>query len=463
MESKRPIYWHQGMFLQPQHFQLSELHRQFLQKPLLESGLPFFWGVGDLEIVPGQLANKVIELTRATLLFRDGTYIEFPGNALIPPRSFEGAWIDGDKPFTIYAGVRRLSEAEPNVTVAKSLDAAMDVGTRYVTTADPDEVADIYADGPSAQVRRLNHVVRLFWEGELANAEQYDTVPVARLERDGDAIKVSARFIPPCFVSGASEALVRLVKDIRDSIAGRTHQLEEYKAPREMQKAEFDASYMVYLLALRSLNRYTPLLYHYTETRQVHPWQIYGTLRQLIGELSSFSERFNMLGESADGESNLPAYDHQDIGRCMSAASALITQMLNELTIGPELLVHMPLNAQGYYEAELSKSFFGPRNRYYIVMRTEADPEEVVRSFIAEAKVGTTAQLPTLISRALPGIETIHMPAAPQGLPRRAYSLYFRIEQVSEGWADAEQHGNLAIYWSSAPADVSIDVVVLRR
>ena len=451
------------MFLQPQHFQLSELHRQFLQKPLLESGVPYFWGVGDLEIVPGQLANNVLELTQATLLFRDGTYVEFPGNTLIAPRSFEGAWVDGDKPFTIYAGLRRLSEVEPNVTVVKALDATVDVNTRYLTTADPDEVADIYSDGPSAQVKHLNYVVRLFWESELANADHYDTVPIARLERDGDAIKQSARFIPPCFVAGASSALVRMVKEIRDSIAGRTRQLEEYKAPREMQKAEFDASYMVYLLALRSLNRYTPLLFHYTETRQVHPWQIYGTLRQLIGELSSFSERFNMLGETADGESNLPAYDHQDIGRCMGAANSLITQMLNELTIGPELLVHMQLGAEGYYEAELAKNFFGSRNRYYIVMRTETDPDEAVRSFLAEAKVGTNRQLPTLISRALPGIETLHMAAAPQGLPRRAYSIYFRIEQVSEGWADVEQQGNLAIYWSSAPSDLAMDVVVLRR
>jgi type VI secretion system protein ImpJ len=190
---------------------------------------------------------------------------------------------------------------------------------------------------------------------------------------------------------------------------------------------------------------------------------VYGTLRQLIGELSSFSERFNMLGETAEGESNLPAYDHQDIGRCMSAASALITQMLNELTIGPELLVHMELNDEGYHVAELAKNFFGPRNRYYIVMRTETDPDEAVRSFLSEAKVGTSAQLPTLISRALPGIETLHMAAAPQGLPRRAYSIYFRIEQVSEGWSAVEQFGNLAIYWSGAPADLSLDVVVLRR
>ncbi len=463
MDSKKPVYWQQGMFLQPQHFQLADLHHQFTQKPVLESGLPYFWGVGDIEIAVAQLASRIFELTRATLLFRDGTYVEFPGNALVQPRSFETAWVDGDKPFTLYVGLKKLSQIEANVTVVKTLDALGSVNSRFISTTDAEEIADIYSDGPAGQVKRLSYVLRLFWESELANVEDYDTIPVARLERDGDSIKLAQRFIPPCFAAGASDALVRILKEIRDSIAGRTHQLEEYKSPREMQKAEFDASYMVFLLALRSLNRYVPLLYHYSETRQVHPWTIYGALRQLIGELSSFSERFNMLGETADGEAGLPAYDHQDLGRCMGAANTLITQLLNEITIGPELLVHMAPNADGYFVAELTKNFFAPRNRYYLVMRTEADPDEAVRSLLAEARVGAVEDLPTLISRALPGIELIHMPAAPQGLPRRAYSIYFRIEQVSDGWADVERLGNLAIYWSSAPADISVDLVVLRR
>jgi len=463
MDNKKSIYWHQGMFLQPQHFQLTEMHQQFRLKPVIESGLPFFWGVGDMEIDAGTLPSKVFELIRASLHFRDGTYVEFPGNALIQPRSFDAAWTDPDKPFTIYAGVRKHSGVEPDVTVLKSLAAAGEVTSRYVTTADPEEVADIYSDGPAAQVKRLTMVVRLFWESELPNAENFDVLPIARLERDGDAIRVSSRFIPPCVNVGASDTLLRLVKEIRDSIAGRTRQLEEFKAPREMQKADFDASYMVYLLALRSLNRYTPLLFHYTESRQVHPWVIYGALRQMIGELSSFSERFNMLGESGDGESNLPQYDHQDIGRCMGAAASLVTQMMNEITIGPELLARMPQVEPGQFVAELPKTFFGPRNRYYLVMRTEADPDATVRSFTAEAKIGTLEQLPTLINRALPGIEAIHLPVAPQGLPRRAYSSYFRIEQVSEEWVEVEQQGNLAVYWSSAPEDVNIDVVVLRR
>ena len=83
MNDKQGIYWYQGMFMQPQHFQLADLHAQFRDKPLMETGLPHFWGVGDLELSQSAIANRTIEVTRAQLLFPDRSYVEFPGNAVI--------------------------------------------------------------------------------------------------------------------------------------------------------------------------------------------------------------------------------------------------------------------------------------------------------------------------------------------------------------------------------------------
>jgi type VI secretion system protein ImpJ len=252
-----------------------------------------------------------------------------------------------------------------------------------------------------------------------------------------------------------------MLKDLRDEIAGRTRQLEMYKSPREMQKAEFDASYMVYLLALRSLNRYAPLLFHLSETPGVHPWTLYGLLRQIIGELSSFSERFNLFGESLDGTSNLPAYSHDDLGKCMIAARGLVENLLNEITVGPEFVVSLQPR-DGVLAAELPRGFFGTRHRYYLVLRSEADSEELLASFQAEAKLAATSQLQVMVRRALPGVELIHMPTAPQGLPRRSFSRYFRIEPLSAQWSSVESEGNVALQWPSAPGDLNVDLVALR-
>ena len=62
MEEKQGIYWHQGMFLQSQHFQLADLHSQFQNKPIQEAGLPHFWGVGELELVAAATANRTVEV-----------------------------------------------------------------------------------------------------------------------------------------------------------------------------------------------------------------------------------------------------------------------------------------------------------------------------------------------------------------------------------------------------------------
>ncbi len=466
MESKKPIFWHQGLFLQPQHFQLSDLYAGFLQRPLSDLGLPHFWGVGALDLSGAAIGNRSVEIAAARLLFRDGTYVEYPGNALIKLRSFKTDWVEGDKPFTVYLGVKKLSQTEPNVSVVKSYDDLSGVTTRFATTADPEEVRDLYQGGATAMVQTLHYVVKVFWETELARLDDYETIPVAQLTREGDTVKLSGTFIPPCVAASASGVLMNVIKDIRDEIAGRGRQLEEYKSPRETQKVEFDAGHMIYLLALRSLNRSVPLLVHYMETKQVHPWVIYGALRQLVGELSSFSERFNMLGESqggpaADGGA-VPAYAHEDLGACMTAVRNLIAQLLNEITIGPEFLVRLE-RQDDYYVADLPKNFFAQRNRFYLVMRAESAPEGMLQSFEAQAKLGARDQVPVLISRALPGVELIQMPVVPQGLPRRANSLYFRIEQLSEQWDFVERSGAIALYWGEAPADLRVELVALRR
>jgi len=465
MDDTQGVYWHQGMFLQPQHFQMADLQRQFQAKPLMASGLPHFWGVGELTLIPAALKNRNIEVQSAQLLFPDGCYIEFPGNAVIRARACGADWIEGDRPFMVYLGLKKLHRQASNVALVDSLEQAGSAATRYATLADPVELADLYSDGPPAQVRTLLHVVHVFFENEIDQLQHYDLIPIARLVREGDAIKLADDFVAPCYTLAGSDGLHRMVKDIRDELAGRARQLQIYKSPREMQKAEFDASYLVFLLALRSLNRICPTLFHFTETGQVHPWQVYGVLRQLAGELSSFSERFNMLGEAEDGAAGLPAYDHADLGRCFGRARALIGELLNEITIGPELLVPLTSRAgdcDDYCAGHLSSALFGQRNRFYLVLRTEQDAARTIDAVLHDARLAAIEELPGLIAHSLPGLELIHLAVAPQGLPRCSYSYYFRIEQISRQWDAVERFGTIALQWLDAPADMKADIVVLR-
>jgi len=462
MDIQRPLFWHQGLFLQPQHFQLFDRSFQSLLRPFHNFIEPHFWGLGEIEIQKTALGIKSFNLLKGIFLFPDGTYVVLPGNAVFEARTFNEAWVEGGKPFPIYIGIKRWNDAGENVTVLDTLENISVITTRFVSLADPEEVKDLHSGGPSGQIKRLHYVLKTIWETEREQFGDYILIPIAQLEKMGEEIRLSGRFVPPCLTISGSEPLLKLIKEMRDQLAARSRQLEEYKRQKGIQTAEFGSRDMVYLLALRSLNRYVPILFHFTEVQQVHPWAVYGVLRQLIGELSSFSEKVNVMGESGDGNLMLPNYDHLNLGECFSAAQVLISKLLDEITAGPEYVIRLVYDGT-YYAAELKPAIFEGRNRFYLVLKTEANPKSVIQSVAAIAKLSSREHLPILIARALPGIGLEHLPVPPQELPRRANSVYFAVDHHSDQWALIQKGNNIALYWDNAPEDMEVELMVVGK
>ncbi len=459
---ERPLFWHQGLFLQPQHFQLEDLYTRSLLTPFPRHILPHLWGVGEVQIEEAALGNLSFSLKRGDFLFPGMTAAAFPGNALIEPRSFDEAGIAGGKPFTVYLGLKKWNNQGENVTVLPGLDDITGASTRFATTSDPEEAVDLHQDGPRAQVKRMFFVLKLFWESELDRLGDFDLIPLAQLVRNGDQISLSQQFIPPCLTISGSGPLLSIIREIRDQIASRGRQLESYKRERGVHTAEFGARDMVYLLALRSLNRCIPLLFHLTESRQVHPWTVFGALRQLIGELSSFSEGVSVLGELENGEALVSPYDHRDLWKCFSSALATVTRLLDEITAGPEYMMRLLYDGT-YFASETPPAIFEGRNRFYLVLETGEDPDAALQSMEVSAKLSSRESLPILIARALPGVRLTHLAAPPRELPRRADAIYFQIDHHGGHWSDVKKGGNIALYWDAAPEDLEVELMVVGR
>lgn len=462
MDVFKPLFWHQGLFLQPQHFQLADLYAQGLLEPYFRFILPYFWGVARLDISPGALGNNSLEVREGEFLFPDGTYTLFPGNAQLESRSFASAWSDRSKPLTVFLGIRKWNRAGANVTVVPSLDNLAEIPTRYVTTAMPDEAIDLHQTGQPGEVQLLHYNLKIFWESETERMGDYQMIPVARLSQDGEKIKFSGDFIPPALTMQGAASLLNALREVRDQVASRCRSLEEYKVQRGIHSAEFGSRDMIYLLALRSLNRYVPLLSHYAESPTIHPWQVFGLLRQLIGELSSFSSGINVHGEEMAGEALLKSYDHLDLGPCFISARDLITRLLDEITAGPEYIIQLQYDGT-YYAAELAPAIFEGRNRFYLVVETETESKTVIEALQGIAKLSSREVLPLLIARALPGVSVVHLPVPPQELPRRAHCLYFQLNQHGDQWGKVEESRNMALYWNAAPDDFKAELMVIGR
>lgn len=457
----KPIFWHQGLFLQPQHFQLTEAFREGQTRPLREYGQNFFWGVGELEINEPGLGNKLFEVHRGEFLFPDGTYTTYPGNAVIPARSFDAAWVESEKPFTVYLGLYKHNNAAENVSSVASLEQGSQAPTRFLATLDPEDVPDRYGVGPTAKVKFLTYGLKIFWETEIAKVDNCHLIPIAQLEREGDDIKLSKFFIPPCLSIASNARLEGIVKEIRDLIATRCRQLEEYKSPKDLQGMDLEVRFLIFLLALRTLNRYVPALYHVTETRNLHPWTVYGVVRQMLGELSTFSERLNAFGEDKQGKRLLPQYDHDNLWLCFSTARTLVARVLEGIMMGPEFLIRLIHDGE-YYTAEAPDTLFEEGNNFWLVLRTILDRDAILSAVRNVAKLSAAKNLTTLIARAVPGIPLEYTAQPPSGLPRSPNSYYFKIDKTSPLWLEVERTKNISLYWDSAPEDLAAEVIVMR-
>ena len=177
MDNIKPVFWHQGLFLQPQHFQLSERYQQSLFEPYQTYQQPHFWGVCQLEMLESALSYKTCEIDSGEFIFPDGTHVKVPENGVVSTRSFDEEWVEPDKPFTIYLALHKYSQVDDNVKVVSELSNLTDVNSRYVTLTNPENVSDLYQEGPEAQVKYLRYVLKIVFENEKEDMNEIDHTP----------------------------------------------------------------------------------------------------------------------------------------------------------------------------------------------------------------------------------------------------------------------------------------------
>lgn len=459
---KSPIFWHQGLFLEPQHFQHQDLKLETALARHLTLTVPWPWGYGELSIDESALQARSLSIRHVAMRWRDGAFTEFPGNARVESRRFELTDF-AQGPRTAYLGLRRMIENEVNVLRYENIEDAMQSHSRFAALADPLQVPDFYSDGAPGHVAVMDYVIRIFWEDEIEHLGDYELMPLARLEQDGEVVRPVSDFTPPCVTLVAAPQLQRLLSELRDEVIGRARQLEVFKRPLANRDQEGDTQVGA-ILALSVLNRYGSQLNHLIEGPQSHPWFVYGVLRQLVGELSTFTEYCDLLGETHDSQSLLRPYEHTDLGAVFDSARTLLLRLLNEITLGPEMFVRFERDgaADTLYRAELPGAFFGLRHRYYLMVRCALEPAQATDLMMFEAKLATPDSIEMTVSRALSGIELIPLQTLPLGMPRRSGVAYFRIESQSALWDGVEADGRLALFLPNPPDELRVELIVIK-
>jgi len=454
--TEKPLYWHEGLFLGQQHMQWNDAYHAAAVWTATRSG-PHGWGVRCLSLSDAAIRNMVVQIDTAELVFRDGTRVAYPGNAVGATRSFNGTWNRDSGPLRVYVGIRRLRSDGGNVGRIESATAFDGTDTRYVVLGD-DDISDIYGDGKTVSAQRLTLVLRILWEAELASFPDYECIPLAEITIVNGVPAISPDYVPPLVELGASPHLIRYVASIGNEVEGRVRMMEDYRNRRQLNSIDFERNTLLDLAVLITLNRAVTGLRHYREESYLHPVHVYGFLRQLAGELLVFSSR---LGANGLEESILTApYDHEMLGERFIALCDLIVSLLNEISLGSDRLAKFEGDGK-LFRAVLAADFFGSRRRYYLVVRLDGDETSLRERVTVGAKLAAPARVEILASRALPGVPLALLSEAPHGMPRHGNVFYFRIDGDSDEWTAIEQAGAACLFLADFTSRSAFEIAAL--
>jgi type VI secretion system protein ImpJ len=465
MEPLRPLFWGQGMLLQPQHFQQQDQYHEGRLRRFLRILSPFDWGVYSLRVNEAALRNFVFEIEQCEIITFEGSLIRFgpdfhPNTARISPRSFEQNLNPTGKPTSVYLSVRRSQPGEAGVGGLNGANGAEAAGSRRRFALEESEVPDFsVGNDRTCQVQYLVYDCQIMFDAAAEISNDYELVKLAEVQRpaDGKGAPLSRQYIAPSIALNSSPGLEAIVRELRDLITAKGRELGSYS--RGGERVELAARGPSGMLIVQTLNRYIPLFHHHLEVGCTHPAEFYAILRQLVGELSSFSATTSALG-ARDGDDGLPPYQHTELWPCYSIAASRARELLEELTATPVGDVALQYDGE-YFSAALSKDFLAGDNRYYLAIRSDLAPGELYKLLQDTGKITSRGDMPKLQKSFLFGLKIEALESAPEELVMRAHYRYFLIDQRSEHWQKIREQENIAVYSTALAADTEIRLLAI--
>ena len=458
--SNRAIYWEQGMFLQPQHFQVMRHNITYGRMKANSFFNPYMWGISALDVNAEALVSDFFEIRRIEFLLKEGEFVSFPDNATLAPRSYKDAWTNPELPLNVYVALAPERHGGSNVYETDSPEDAPD-WCRYTTPLEAEHVVDMHGKGAVADVRTLYFRLRICFNDEGKN--EFIRIPVACLKRDGERVLLDPRFVPPVVDFNAAPALRYMVRDIRDTLLSRTRQLEEFKiVDGDIRNSEAASSHGIMLFCvLGALSRNIPELEQMLLVPRVHPWLVFVALSRLVGELSVFASSLSPIGETAQGEKALPEYDHQKLFDCYQGAMEIILRLADSLVAGPAYTFRME-PAGDFLGTVMPQTARSNTYSYWLLFRS-VEKDRVAEQVASMGKLAPTQDIASLVKRSLPGIRLIGADSPPAGLPRRRDTAYFMIDQSDILWRTVLNNGELALSLPNPPEDLLVQLTVVQR
>jgi len=277
--------------------------------------------------------------------------------------------------------------------------------------------------------------------------------------------RLSERFVPPSLTIASSPVLWNLLKNFRDVLTAKSETLAQLKRQRGVRASVAGLQDLLRLTMFQTLARYLPIWHHHLELGIIAPEQAYGLLRQMVGDLSVFSEQVTPLGAPLDDTlSPLPRYDHNDLWGIFDQAIRIALKLVDQIAWGPEESIRLTYDGKEYFHAKLPPSLFeGERTRYYLLIDSKVSGIELWNRLNRTGKISADEDMATIRPFATMGLEIQYLNSPPTGLNRGGLYTYFQIDTKSKLWDGIRKNCNIVVFCGLDPNDTTIELLWVRE
>jgi len=403
------------MFLRPQHFQQFGRYVEAAISGSNSGIRSHNWGIQELSLDDSLLTLGKIAITKLIARLPDGTYINIPEDDDLPLTLDVP---DNTKESTVYLSIPLKRREATEIDITDNKDSL----ARYLPH--DYEVNNCIANsGDKVRISVGKLRLRLLLEKDERSA--FACLGIARITeiRSDKHVQLDDNYIPPALDCNATPKLKGYIKEL----LGLLHHRGDALAGRVTESGRGGTAEIADFMLLQAVNRYEPLLTHFSQSAHVHPESLYQVTLSLSGELSTFSGKQRRPAE-------FNAYQHDNLEETFKPVMLDLRQALGKVL--EQTAVDLPLKAHQYgiHVSTITDRNLIGKALFVLAVRAQMPAEQLASRFPAQSKIGPAEKIRELVNMGLPGVTLRTLPVAPRQIPYHAGYTYFELDRSSEFW-----------------------------
>jgi type VI secretion system protein ImpJ len=439
------VVWHEGMKLDPHHFQQLDRYFQYNVNRRIGTINSNNWGFSELQIDSAALANGNFSLVECRGVMPDGLYFNIPENESPPKsRQFEDLFeATGDK-LEVFLGIPNEQVTGNNCQLDDNSENRL---TRY--TMHTIELLDDNVGSNLRQVgvARPNFYIKFGDE----NYEEFSVLKIGEIVRSSDGtFSMSKDFIPPILISSASDAMMHCLREILGGLVAKSKELKNQLNPNKREIAIADVEIM---MLLQTINTYIPIINQYYNAPHYHPENIYSLFLCLGGQLSTL-----MTGAGISAVDFQP-YDHKNLNEVFHHLYNQLMSLLNiqKKISKPDISIPLQKQSDSLYMANLSEEQIN--SQLFIVVKGSMPEAKIISDFQKNIKIAAHEEIFAVHQAGLQGVRIEYISRPPSGLSVDPEYHYFKIHKEGRLWDKIVDKQTIAFFLAMEFTQVDLQLI----